>query len=479
MRKSNTAKDAGTVVRQILASLLALILLAGSLPVLGADAAEPSYIVKYKASSIHQPDDGMPFDLVSREEMERLRDADELEWYEENGTAALIDPELPLRQGASLFSYSRFDQWNLKMIGAETAYQMNFLGQGVRVGVIDSGVYAHPDLAANLVAGHNYTTGAADPNNTTDNYGHGTKVAGLIAASSKSGYMGVAPGVEIVPLKVTDEKNNISIYDICRAIVGGIDDYHCDVLNLSLGTETNYTPLREAIAYAAEQGVVVVAAAGNKDYLTDSALRYPAAYDTVIGVGAVDSSGEIFSGSVCNSSVFLTAPGMYVRSTSCLGGYDDYSTGTSFSAPQVAGAAAVLLGADPSLTPENIMDLLAETAADKEPEGWDEQYGYGILSVSGCMTALAARAAGSDPCVFCPFTGPAHCLYNNTNADLECVYLLAEYEETGRLGTVTAQDLTVPAHGIAEIKIPDGERYGQFVCQPGTMVPLIAARKAS
>lgn len=470
MRKRTSAKDAGTVVRQVLALLLAMVFL--GLPVYGADEAEATYIVKYKASSVRQPDDGMPFDLVSRAEMERLRDADELEWYEENGTASLIDPEPLLRRGGSLTGSSK--QWSLDMIGAETAFQMNCLGQGVRVGVIDSGVYPHPDLAANLAAGKNFISGAPDATDTTDLYGHGTKVAGLIAASGEEGCIGVAPGATIVPLKVTDEKTGISIYDICMAIKSGVDDYGCRVLNLSMGTTTDYASLREAVAYAVERGVVVVSAAGNEG---GTSFMYPASYDHVISVGAVDSEGVLFSGSVSNSRVFLTAPGVEVRSTSNRGGYVT-DTGTSFSAPQAAGAAAVLLGADGSLTREDIMVLFAETAVDKGDAGRDDRYGFGILNVRGCMTALAARAAGSDPCVFCPFAGPASCIYNNTDAPLDCVYLLAEYEEDGRLSEIKLQDLTLPAHGVAEIKVPAGAHYSQFVCQPGSLVPLIAARKA-
>ena len=280
------------------------------------------------------------------------------------------------------------EQWNLDMIHAEGAFVKEALGQGIRVGVLDSGINSHEDFGERLLPGHNYTEDAVDENDTSDILGHGTRVAGLIAAANERGYIGTAPGAMLVPLKVTDGKE-VQINAVCRAIYGGIDDYGCKVLNLSLGISEEYECLKEAIDYAAEKGVIIVAASGNDG---TSTVYYPAGYDSVIGVGAVNQDETAYSFSAHNSSVCVTAPGVQVRSTGNDGGYT-YCTGTSFSVPQVAGAAAVLLGLDPTLTPDQIVELMRITATDRGDEGYDEHFGYGILNLTGCIDAMAGEAA--------------------------------------------------------------------------------------
>ena len=358
----------------IAAIILAAVLL-NSLPI-RAFGGGTDYIVKYRASAV--PTDGQArFAVVSERELRRLKRADALEWYEPDGEAVLLGPAAPYYDEA---------QWNLELIGAETAFRRDCLGQGVRVGVLDSGVNPHPDLGERLLPGHNYIPDAADPDDTSDAYGHGTRIAGLVAAAAENGYIGTAPGAEIVPLKVTDGKT-VKVSAICEAIYAAIDTYGCNVLNLSMGVQTDYEALREAVAYAEEKNVVVVSAVGNNG---SSAVYYPAGYDTVIGVGGVDSGGNVSHSSQHNASVFLTAPGVKVRSIAASGGYIS-SSGTSFATPQAAGAAAVLLGMDGSLTPDAIRTILAQTAVDRGAEGYDEYYGHGLLNLSGCVELLADR----------------------------------------------------------------------------------------
>lgn len=151
--------------------------------------------------------------------------------------------------------------------------------------------------------------------------------------------------------------------------------------------QEEYESLKNAIDYAAEKGVIVIAAVGNDG---DSTVYYPAEYDSVIGVGAVNRDGDLYDWSNTNSTVFLTAPGGNLRSTAASGGYTT-KTGTSYAVPQVAGAAAVLLSAEPTLTPAQIMDIMANTATDKGPEGYDEYYGFGILNMAGCIEKLLSK----------------------------------------------------------------------------------------
>ena len=296
--------SAGKLLARVLASALLAILLT-AVPNEAVNATGTDYIVKYKSSFAGLMEDDAPFEGVSAAEMTRLRDLGLLEWYEPDGEAVLLDAE-----------YDEEAQWNLGMIGAQTAFARGCLGRDIRVGVLDSGINPHPDFEDRLLAGQNYMSGSSNPNDTTDTYGHGTRVAGLVAAVGQTGCVGAAPGAELVPLKVTDAKS-VKISAVCRAIYGGIDDYGCQVLNLSLGVQTEYESLKEAVDYAEARNVVIVSAAGNGG---TTALFYPAAYDTVVGVGAVDRSGAVYSRSNRNESVWITAPGVDVRTTAYRGG---------------------------------------------------------------------------------------------------------------------------------------------------------------
>ncbi len=461
---------------RLLSALLAAILILISVfrPALAAAEEETAYIVKFKASALEPGESGggAPYRVVSLEEALRLDRAGLLEWYEPDGDAYLPDPEPPVRLLEEAPALYAGVQWNLDLIGAEPAFRAERLGQGVRVGVVDSGVNPHPDLADRLLPGHNYIANTADPEDTADNYGHGTRVAGLIAAVSGEGYIGCAPGAELVPLKVTDGKS-VKISAICAAIYGAIDDYGCTVLNLSMGVSRDYESLREAVAYAEEKGVAVVAAVGNGG---SSVVYYPAGYDTVIGVGAVDRDRVLYPRSNCNESVFLTAPGVDVRCPSGLEGYTE-STGTSFSVPQVTGAVAVLQGMDGELTPGEIRELLAETAADLGAEGYDESYGYGLLDLGRCAAALAERPP-RERCSFLGSDGPAEAVRNNTDEDVECAYLMARYDLDGLFLGVELRCFTIPAGETAELEAPEAEGLlMQFLCDPVTLAPITGARR--
>ena len=462
------------------AVLLASGLLCARIPVHAAEAAGTKYIVKYRESAalLMGVDSTEPFDVVSEEAALRLARAGLLEWYEPDGEAELLESESDaLLEEAGLMDspYYGQAQWNLDLVGADATFSRSCLGQGIRVGVVDSGINPHPDLADCLLPGSNYIESTANTGNTTDTYGHGTRVAGLIAGAGIGGYIGTAPGAEVVPLKVTDGQT-VKISAICRAIYGGIDDYGCDVLNLSLGAQTEYQALKEAVEYAESRGVSVVAASGNAG---TSAFYYPAKYETVIGVGSVDQNGTWYDHSTHNSSVFLTAPGVNVRSTDYRGGYT-LCTGTSFAVPQVSGAAAALLGIDAAMPPAAVRNILARTASDRGAEGYDEYYGYGILNLSACAELLkeAIVVDADTPCSFLPADGPAKRIRNNTDEAIACTYLLANYDAAGRCLGVKLWQLTILAHGTAAVEAPDAaSRYGQFVCEAETLIPLAEAKK--
>ena len=445
-------------------AVLLIAVIVNAVPVWAAGETGTEYIVKYKESAAWlMGDDSVPFDVVSEGTMNQMRFFGLLEWYEPDGVGELLDS-----------SYYASYQWNLDVVQAEGSFQGNHLGRGVRVGVIDSGVNPHPDLGDRLLTGRNYMEDAEDPDDTADEYGHGTGVAGLIAGAGDHGYIGTAPEAELVPLKITDGKA-IKVSAICRAIYGGIDDYDCDVLNLSLGVTGEFQSLKEAVDYAESQNVLLVSAVGNTGRTT---AYYPAGYDSVIGVGAVDRDGNVSSRSNHNASVFLTAPGTDVRSLDASGSYSLH-TGTSFAVPQVAGAAAVLLGIDPTLSPWEIMDLLAASAIDRGTEGCDEYYGYGILNLGGSVRMLTGEEEHLDPCSFLPETGPASQIRNNSGAVISGTYLLAAYDEDGVCLEVKSYPLQIPAYGTVEIQTPPtGSRYGQVVYETETMKPLTTERRS-
>lgn len=285
----------------------------------------------------------------------------------------------------TLFSEEETDAqpWNLEMIGADTVQLAGLDGSGARIGVVDSGLYAeHEALAeARIISGRNYRNGSGD---TSDSLGHGTFVTGIITA--------VAPGAEVVPLKCFEGKEG-DIADIVAAMRGGVDQYGCNILNLSFGLVTDTQTLREAVAYAAKKGVIMVAAVGNSGSRT---LNYPAAYDSVVGVGMVDQGKCVATGSQRNRSVFVTAPGSGVTGLA-ITGPSDYRTGggTSFACPHVAAAAALLRQAAPDMTLKDFQAMLMNGGTeDLGDPGYDEDYGYGLLSLSA--TLLAPVREGED-----------------------------------------------------------------------------------
>ena len=177
---------------------------------------------------------------------------------------------------------------------------------------------------------------------------------------------------------------------IAVAVSGGVDDFDCDVINLSLGLTMQSDLLSAAVGYAYEHGVTLMAAVGNNSKHSTSGpdrLYYPAAYDEVIGVGSVDEALGVSTFSSRNESVLIAAPGTNITAPALTGGVRTDS-GTSFSSPLAAGAAALVLS-QTDMTPDALADLLAATSLDLGEPGYDTTYGYGLLDVS-LLTAAAA-----------------------------------------------------------------------------------------
>lgn len=451
-----------------------------------------NYIVGFKdgISLFNDDDSDVPFSVLDGETLSDVlsEEADAVEWYEEDYEVELYDAE---ESSASVAAYNPQydkDKWELEMINADFAYKLNCTGQEIRVGLIDSGVAEHVNLTGKLAEGYNYLESSSD---TTDTYGHGTFVSGVLAAESeKYGYEGLAPDVQIVPLKCFNGKTTISSV-ICKALYGAVDDYDCDIVNMSIGIKSSSKAMKDAIEHAEEEGVIVVAAVGNEN---SAALRYPAAYGSVIGVGAVESTGERWGasggskGSQYNSSVFVTAPGANVTSLSCKGGYTT-GTGTSYAAPYVTAAVAVMKSVEPGLTLDEVKDIISTSAEDKGDEGYDTEYGYGILDVEGCLKELidddiyvsyveieaaedtaedGAEVTASDAADTLGSFNTAQevtetlVVYNNTKSEFSGVLMSGSYgysDDTNIMKKMRQTELTIPSDSSVKVVL-QGKKNG-------------------
>jgi len=275
------------------------------------------------------------------------------------------------------------EQWALRSVGAKSAWTIS-TGKSVVVAVLDTGVAVHEDLPR-LLPGKSFTTGGeADPN------GHGTHVAGIIAAAANNqiGVAGLAPDVEILPVQVLDADGVGDHAAIASGIVWATDN-GADIINLSLGGNEPSEALHTAVQYAHAKGVLLVAAAGNDGSRSNSPM-YPAAYDEVLAVAASGPDGTAASFSNSGTYVDLAAPGFAILSTTP-DGYD-YLSGTSQAAPFVSAAAALLL--DSGLSHKAATAALLAGARDVAPAGRDDMTGAGFLDAA---KALGAPATGTTP----------------------------------------------------------------------------------
>ena len=273
--------------------------------------------------------------------------------------------------------------WSMQLVDAPEAWKVT-KGEGIRVAVLDTGIdYRHPDLTQNIEKGINFTS--FDRYDYMDWVGHGTHVAGLIAGCDNNiGVIGVAPRARLVAVKVLGDNGFGSIDAIIKGIEYCISE-KVDIISMSLGTQYDPGPqLRRVIQKAREAGIIIVAASGNES----SFCGWPARYDEVIAVGAIDYKRQKASFSNIGPELDVVAPGVSVLSTYPNGKYARLS-GTSMATPIVAGIIALIqtyarkLGK--KLGPGEIMKMLPQLTLDLGQAGPDPQYGYGMISLSNLV----------------------------------------------------------------------------------------------
>lgn len=352
-------------------------------------------IVKFKG-------DVKPFRVIkvsegkAGEKIKEYSKRTDVEYAEPNYIAyALIVPNDP---------YYKY-QWHLDNsvyggIQTEEAWDIS-TGSGVEVAIIDTGIRKGTDLADTcFVSGYDFVNSDSNP---IDDNGHGTHVAGTVAQNTNNalGVAGVAFNSCLMPIKVLDSRGSGTYAQVADGIYYAADN-GAKVINMSLGGSSDSVTLKDAVAYAYNKGVTVVAAAGNDN---SNVLSYPAAYDAyVIAVGATQYDETKAPYSNYGPSLDLVAPGGNTSVDQNADGYADgvlqqtftktgrtiswaywFFQGTSMAAPHVSGVAALLIANGNATTPDQIRTALQGTAEDKGANGRDDTYGYGLVDAYAAL----------------------------------------------------------------------------------------------
>ncbi|MCR5826481.1 MAG: S8 family serine peptidase [Oscillospiraceae bacterium] len=321
-----------------------------------------------------------------------------------------ITEEQPVRATGLAYNdtYYKLQQQSFALIGAEAFKRSGLSGVGIKIAVLDSGVTGrHGDLDySRILDGYNYDDDKEMPAGALiDNNGHGTAVTGILAAKTGNalGVAGLLDRVEIIPLKISPkapdkDTDGASSKLVARAIREAVDVYGADVITTSMDVKET-EELNEAVAYAVSKNVIITAASGNAGTAdsTEDAYVYPAACEGVIGVGAVEANGVVRTSSTKNDKVFVTAPGGdIVLLGLSLSGRCKIADGTSYASPVVAAMAAAAKQRNKDMTVDEFKELLRQTAVDAGETGYDNAYGYGIVSLSALANKLMPRSSGGS-----------------------------------------------------------------------------------
>ncbi|WP_239454441.1 S8 family peptidase [Bacillus suaedaesalsae] len=284
-----------------------------------------------------------------------------------------------VEQDLSITLDSQVTDWGMDKIKPENYKATNLTGKGVKIAVLDTGIDTeHKDLKIQNGISFISTEPSYDDLN-----GHGTHVAGIIAALDNNyGTNGVAPGAEIFAVKVLDKNGEGSHSSIIAGIEWAINN-NIDIINMSLGSPNGSSALKSILDKAYSKGILIVGASGNTDspqLPEKDNVQYPARYSSVIAVGATDIHNKLTSFTMYGVSLEFVAPGDQIYSPYLDNKYI-YSSGTSMASPYVAGVLALYKEAYPSKTNVDIRGMLRESAKDLGQTGKDIYYGYGLVQM--------------------------------------------------------------------------------------------------
>lgn len=279
-------------------------------------------------------------------------------------------------------------QWQINNINLQGAWALNQGSSNLVVAVLDSGCDpTHEDLKDKYVPGYNFI----DSNtNTADVYGHGTAVAGCIAPATNNGIgiAGTAYNCRLMPLRISDSTGYAYWSTLATALQYAANN-GCKVANASFRCGES-TTVQSAAKYMNSKGGVFVCSAGNQATLVTT-TNFP----EIIVVGATDASNNLAGFSNTGTVIDVVAPGVAVFTTNNGGGYGWWS-GTSFSSPITAGVCALMLSANKSLTPGQVLSVLQSTALDLGDPGADQKFGYGLINAQKAVE-LAANTLPPPP----------------------------------------------------------------------------------
>lgn len=265
--------------------------------------------------------------------------------------------------------------WGVTSTNAPLAWQSGLTGSGIDVAVIDSGISNHKDLV--ISGGVSYVSGS---DYTDDPYGHGTHIAGIIAArNNEHGVVGIAPEASLYAVKVLDDEGIGSLSNVLLGIDWAIR-HDMNIVNLSLGVNLPTQALEEILDVAYKQGILLVAAAGNSGTAdtSEDTVQYPARYESVIAVSSTNEIGERDGFSSTGESIEVSAPGVNITSTFSKNKYQT-RTGTSMAAGYVTGDLALLKQLYPHLTNVELRKVLHKHVLDLGVPGKDSLFGYGFI----------------------------------------------------------------------------------------------------
>ena len=317
---------------------------------------------------------------VNQNAIQGLQKRGDVRYVEKNGTMHALAPKGGSGGGSTTAAQQL--PWGVDRVDAEVAHANGETGAGADIAILDTGIDSdHPDLVANLGAGKAFVKAKGKyAENWDDDNDHGTHCAGIAGAANNSeGVVGVSTEATLHAVKVLDKRGSGSFSDIAAG-VEYVADQGWDVGSMSLGASSGSQTLQDACQYAVDNGVFLVAAAGNSGPCTDC-VGYPAAYDTVMAVGSTTSSDSLSDFSSTGPEVEIAAPGSNIYSSVPGGSYDTFS-GTSMACPHVAGAAGQLAANGSSHS--QIRSQLTSTAEDIGLAS--NESGSGLLDVAAALS---------------------------------------------------------------------------------------------